>query len=365
MNKGNYNVLLEKSIILPQNNYRLANFLSMDKASANIVFLGGSITMGYTIEGQDLVPYPQIVQKGLSTIIPQKGRARYYNFSFSCFNSILGISLIEKKVLPLSPDLVFIEYAVNNGFDQEWAASFEGLIRRILLHKPDTAIIIVCCIEVKGFTCEPYMQKIATHYSLPLISIKNALDEGLVQGFHWKDYSFDNVHPSRKGHQLIGDCILELITLSLSENPLPAYEYSMELPASCYGDAFTYARYIGVEDGPVVDYGSFNKRLDHDALIGGLEYDGTTNSPFIIEIKGCTIYLIYEINHEFKAMGQIKVNIEPGNIVHYVDGLSIYGWGNPTYYKLVHNKENNYRFSMEMLPQDRKKNFTIYGFIIV
>lgn len=98
-------------------------------------------------------------------------------------NSELGAYRVGRDVIQHNPDLVFIEFAVNNGVTQRkpLTEAMEGIIRQIWKANPATDICFVYTIsdkfmpyteEGKYFSkAAAHMEKIADHYGIPSINM--------------------------------------------------------------------------------------------------------------------------------------------------------------------------------------------------
>nr|MCR5108787.1 hypothetical protein [Lachnospiraceae bacterium] len=103
-----------KGLINRGNLSRLKSFLS--KASigfdTSIAFIGGSITQG-AVAGGDELCYAKRVFDHLSQCYPNS-HFTYINAGIGATTSQFGAARVYEDVLKYDPDLVFIEYSVND-----------------------------------------------------------------------------------------------------------------------------------------------------------------------------------------------------------------------------------------------------------
>jgi lysophospholipase L1-like esterase len=146
----------------------LANFFKKAKfgKSLRVAFLGGSITRAKRMYREQTFDYiqsmfPKVSMEGI-------------NAGVSGSDADLGACRLGEQVLRHKPDLIFIEFAVNGGFEQ----GVEGIIRQV--KKYDAEIDICLIYTTTSKQLEDYkvgnippgiqkMEKIAAHYAIPSI----------------------------------------------------------------------------------------------------------------------------------------------------------------------------------------------------
>lgn len=180
-----------------------------------IAYLGGSITgaQGYRVQTEQWFrqQYPHTHFKTINAGVGGTG-------------SDLGVFRLQEDVLQYNPDLVFVEFAVNDGSDSlKIGNAMEGIVRQIKQHNAGTGICFLYTISapmVKKLQqgIQPpsvrFTEIIAAHYGLPSINLGVDVMAQLEKGtlvFHGQkgtDYgnktvfTNDGVHPGTAGHQL-------------------------------------------------------------------------------------------------------------------------------------------------------------------
>ena len=157
------------------------------------VAIGGSITQG----GQGWV------DPWLRRVFPQSS-VNIVNAGLSGTGSELGIFRLERDVISLQPDLVLIEFAVNDGglSDEEAIRYNESIVVRLkqLPHPP--AIVFVETAARHGSNRMRH-EKVAAHYELVNIDLQLKLDEYIKKnGVSWDELMSDDVHPRKAGYEL-------------------------------------------------------------------------------------------------------------------------------------------------------------------
>lgn len=209
----------------------LPNFFAKLEAGGpvRIAYLGGSITeaWGWRDLSRDWFAknYPQA----------QVGQIRA---TISGTGAEFGACRLNNHVLRYSPDLVFVEFAVNGAgaTDQRAIESVEGIVRQIRRHDPTTDVCLVFTVS-QGMLNDltqgrlpkvvENMKKVADHYGIPTIDfgpgIVSLIEEGklVFSGpAPAKDapttdpmvFSTDGTHPLYEtGHKLYLDAIVRSI----------------------------------------------------------------------------------------------------------------------------------------------------------
>lgn len=184
--------------------------------TVNLVFHGHSVPSGYfrTPAVQTLSAYPQLVLKALKEKYPH-AVVNVIVTAIGGENSVQGAARFRKTVLNHQPDVLFIDYALNDrrvGLEKSKAA-WEKMIRQALKRK----------IKVVLLTPSP---DISVAWDAPdsELALFAAQIRALAEKYHTgivDSYAIfskqDNVkalmaqsnHPNEKGHQLIADGIMQ------------------------------------------------------------------------------------------------------------------------------------------------------------
>ncbi len=131
------------------------------------------------------------------------------NSGMSGTGSGLGVFRVGRDVIAHDPDLVLLEFAVNDGGgdDEEVVRSMESLVVRLKSLAKPPAVVVVNVAAQDGADHKRH-ERVASHYGLLSIDLQAAVDARLREtGGQWKDLMGDNVHPNDKGHALYADAI--------------------------------------------------------------------------------------------------------------------------------------------------------------
>ncbi len=156
-----------------------------------VVALGGSITQaGKGWVGQWLQ------ERFPDTVVSM------VNAGMSGTGSELGVFRLERDVISFQPDLVLIEFAVNDDSrgDEIVIRCLESIVVRLkeLPHAP--AIVFIQAAAQDGSNRIRH-QKVAAHYGLLNIDLQSAVDAHLLkEDLPWETFFKDKVHPNEAGH---------------------------------------------------------------------------------------------------------------------------------------------------------------------
>jgi lysophospholipase L1-like esterase len=100
-----------------------------------VVFLGGSLTWGAQATDPDKTSYRALVGQKLEEAYP-KARFQFHNAAIGGTGSQLAAFRLERDVLAYKPDLVFLDFTINdNPYEipnPNRLAAYESLIRRLI-----------------------------------------------------------------------------------------------------------------------------------------------------------------------------------------------------------------------------------------
>lgn len=163
-------------------------------------------------------------------------RARFPQTKINAINagigatpSFLGTFRLEEMVLSHKPDLVTVEFSVNDTGSQdnllknECLEAYESVVRRCL--EAGTAVIQVFMNDETNAGMQAIHSQVAKYYQLPSISYHNAVYPNGELICDWARLSPDDVHPNNAGHALIALCLThyldELANATIAECESP------------------------------------------------------------------------------------------------------------------------------------------------
>lgn len=215
LNSINWKEVYDRGIINIGNLARMKRV--MEKATSGkeitIGFLGGSITAGAAATSPETC-YAYRVFEWWERTFP-RAECVYINAGVGATSSKFGVARVEEDVLIHKPDMVFVEFSVNDEDTSLYQETFEGLIRKLLLSPVQPALFMFNNVFYDdGRNAQRVHNEIGKYYDLPIVSMKESLYREIEKGnLNNTDISADNLHPNDFGHGLVAGVITNLLDL--------------------------------------------------------------------------------------------------------------------------------------------------------
>ena len=334
-----------------------------------IAFVGGSITQGCNATTKENC----YVSRTYSWF-----KETFKNININCINSgvgatgsIIGVHRV-KKVLSHNPDIVFIDFAVNDKSSIYDKIAYESLVRRILSNENHPAIIEVFMSNFDGSNVQEQQIEIGKKYNIPMISFRDTIQKEIKNGrFKWQDVATDEVHPNDYGHFIISELLIDFIKniyndLDKEFNNEVNYKL-IELGDPVFGEDYICGEIKN------------NKNLKVDKSKGILEdfkgfqvfCDGWNSSRvkgdkavIRVDLKGKNIFLLYKKSIK-KTAGKMKVTVD-GNEPIIIDTYFDNGWGDYSATELLAQGDSfdNHSIEINLIDDEYKNEIYIMGFLV-
>lgn len=168
--------------------------------------IGGSITQG-SCATNPANSYAGLFNTYWTEKFPNS-RITYVNAGIGGTNSYLGVHRADEQLLSAKPDVVIVEFSVNDTDKVMNKYSYDSLVRKILSAEGDPAVILLFTTQENGTSLQDVHKEIGAAYDLPMLSYREAVYPEVAAGtLNWKDISPDNIHPNDIGHSLIGQLL--------------------------------------------------------------------------------------------------------------------------------------------------------------
>lgn len=306
------------SIYSMGNTYRLVKKLEAAENGEKLTmaYLGGSITE----MGKYTTPFSAYVKQTFA-----KGGFTEVNAGLSGTSSVVGLVRSEPNVISKNPDIVFVEFSVNDHEDIMYKKCFESVIKRFLDLPNEPAVIILIHRAKSGFSSQAQMVPVGENFNIPIISMDNALTKAFNSGLLTQnDYFTDDYHPHDKGGKLVSDCLSYFFRQAMkTENRSDSYSVPEK---SVYGTEYENCEYINPKNQTGFNAGSWTAGGGYN---GGqiLPYSYTLNggSPMSFKTEGKGLIIVFKANSS--GMGSIDVTVN-GKTTK-VNGNKQYCWGGP------------------------------------
>ena len=218
------------------------NKLTKDK-ELTVVYFGGSLTNGYGCTDRNTYSWRARSGKWLKDAFPE-AEITTVDTAIGESGTLLGTYRVQKDVIGSKPDLLFIEYAINDTYSGANATvagiRFETIVREVRKALPYCDIVTVITTD-RTFANNSYQLLlyptasghcgIAEAYGLPVVNIGAGLVRNIAKiekntawwsdSAIWDKYFLDGVHPYDNGHEQYYLCIQEYL-----ENSLLGTDYS-------------------------------------------------------------------------------------------------------------------------------------------
>lgn len=268
------------------------------------------------------------------------------------------------------PDVLVIEFSVNDWLECSKGRAFEALIRRGLEDNPDCAVIALYATATYA-NQQDWMIPIASHYSIPQVSIRNAIDKRIESGEVKKDdYFADYAHPKKDGHTFMANCLLNIFEIadkeSLAKSEIPAH-WKLANPLK------KFRTITGTDGRVIVERGSFSEKdnATQNSLKKGkgnfpmnwhhpYGNNGAANEPLKITLKCKAFILVFKENaaSPTKPFGNAQVYVD-GKLVKTCDPTNK-GWNNCNVSMIIDETEvKDHVIEIKMAPGSEKKAFTV------
>ncbi len=178
-----------------------------------VALVGGSITMGTVSAGRrdgafpERQPYAAFFGSWWKKRFPHS-RITVVNAGIGGTDSYLGVHRLNADVLQRKPDVVLVEFSVNDEATDFFRESYDCLVRHLLSAPSEPAVMLLFMGQTSRVTAREIHAGVGAACRLPMVSctdVFNAMMDGGV--FSAEDLSGDVVHPSALGHAVTGEIL--------------------------------------------------------------------------------------------------------------------------------------------------------------
>lgn len=168
--------------------------------------IGGSITQGSLASNPSLC-YGSLFFQWWQEKFPDC-QINTVNAGIGGTNSYLGVNRVDEQLLSHDPDVVIVEFSVNDTDKVMNKYSYDSLVRKILSHETNPAVMLLFTTQEDGTSLQETHKEIGTAYDLPMLSYREIVYPEVKAGtLDWKEISPDNIHPNDVGHGFIGQML--------------------------------------------------------------------------------------------------------------------------------------------------------------
>lgn len=336
---------------------RLKNLMKRAANGESLVigFLGGSITQG-SLSSTPKTCYAYLVYEWWKKSFPNAAFS-FVNGGIGGTTSHYGGARAWKDVLRYRPDIVTVDFSVNDDANEFFEETYEGTLRRLLAAPSSPAVVVLNNVFYDtGKNAQDYHNRIADHYGIPHVSIKDIVYPDVESGKIVRaDITPDNLHPNDKGHRLVADEICKLldsIKAEVEEETIAGEniegkstktEASVLLTAPLTENAYEHSRLIQIQDNEAILDGFLVDPIEKKGMLDIFKNGWTaahTNDKISFEIE-CSCLAVQYRKSVQQPVPKAKAVID-GDEAHAVilDGNFTEDWGDCLYLEpLLHHAE--------------------------
>ncbi len=384
----NYNLMISNSLLNKGNNRRLKAAISKARKGEDvtIAYIGGSITEGAAAKPAQTECYSYTSYAKFKEMFGKNGEENihYIKAGVGGTPSELGMIRYDRDILrdgDVKPDIVVVEFGVNDAGDETNGVCYESLILNILSAENKPAVILLFCVFVDDWNLQERLSPVGRHYDLPMVSISDAVVNQFRLTKHEgniitkRQFFYDIYHPTNDGHAIMKDCLAYLLDQT-SQNSYDEEDITLDKDPAI-GNSFVGTHLVDKKDnvcGAVIEQGSFNA-VDKELHYVGMDADffGTPQFPynwmhtpesgnesFCLTVNSRSLLLV------FKDSGRMDF----GKADVYVDGKYVLvadprlvGWTHCNTVILYQEEiSREHKIEIKMAEDSEDKYFTVLGF---
>lgn len=327
--------MLRVSVANVGNRSRVANVMKKALRGENITIatIGGSITEGTGIpvaDGRADKCWAALMADWWERMFP--GQVTFVNAGISGTSSVFGNYRLTDDVLSHNPDLLYVEFAVNDGAQ---TGSVRSCQEAILLR----AMAADCAVIQMFFTTVSYnggggqltYQPLGEYYDIPQISPRDAFWGNTFSNADGNTYDFagltaDGTHPNIMGNAMVAvltnnylNRVYEDLTeINATPNAVPEETFEDDTPNYMNWTSYDIGLMeegVTSTDGKVTvtDFGDFVKNTDSTSFrsnctpMYGVKYSSGTAQPIVLDVDDCHVFGIF--SHTATNGANVKVEV--------------------------------------------------------
>lgn len=372
-----YPEMIKRSLISSGNNYRLKKVIEKAQRGeeVTIAYIGGSITEGASSSSLfRSYAYLSFQHFRESFGADDGSNVKFVNAGMGGTPSALGVIRYERDVITHGrggqPDIVFIEFAVNDYNEPTNGGGYESLVLNVLQADNEPAVVLLFSVFRTQWNLQDKYKPLGRYYDLPMISIRDAVVPEINAGRLTNEKFFaDEYHPTDYGHGIMAEAINHYFDVVYLEEPASEDIQFPDQPL--FSDAFVGIKMLEANteaEGVTIERGSFS---DTDEALVTLSYaprktfpdnwkhsQGNGNESFKVTLNAKNIMLVYKESSS-PSFGAADVYLD-GEFVRTINSHASGGWNNPQTVVILNTDEVAERkLEVKMAEGNEDKEFTI------
>lgn len=394
-----YREMIQRSLMNFGNTCRIQRVIekARDGKEVTLAYIGGSITQGAGAIPIHTKCYAYQSCKLFQKRFAAQDNVRLIKAGVGGTPSELGMIRFDRDVLRREeqPDLVVIEFAVNDEGDETKGDCYESLVRKVLNLPWKPAVVLLFSVFANDWNLQERLKPVGYRYDLPMVSIRDAVSpqfqmpKGRGRVLTKNQFFYDMFHPNNTGHTIMADCLQYLFERCDAAEPARVGTFvegmteEQILSEKLFGPAVIGAdferiflldkknRYVGAK----IRTGSFTST---DIELQSVEMDGSlTQTPefpynwmydgsrpqmpgFEMEITCKSLFLIFKDSGE---MDVGKADVFVNDVYCMTADPHKNNWLHCNAVLLFWETESrSHKVRIAVTEEDRNKKFTILGF---
>jgi lysophospholipase L1-like esterase len=315
-----------------------------------VAFLGGSLTWGANASDPNRTGYRALLGEKLREKYPV-ARWRFVDAAIGGTGSQLGVFRVQRDVLAHKPDLVFLDFSLNDGIYEDTAetlSSYEAIVRGIV--EQGACPVVPVLLAAREFILHEDISDmkrrtnhlaLADRYGLQAADVikgmrelhqQNKLDLDVV----WPPELFDTCHPHDKGYAVYADLVWQAYLQGVAADKTPVLpETWLNQDTYCHTARVKISDLGALPEGWRIGYpetraGTFDflssRWLDNVAIAENcvrrgsekFELNGVVPGALSVRFRGSTVLLFGESTI---FSGSFRVSID-GEVVTEIDAAA-------------------------------------------
>ena len=386
-----YRAMIACSLVQTGNTCRLYQAIRRAQAGEDVTlaYIGGSITQGAGATPINTECYAYQSYLHFQELTGGQKNVHFIKAGVGGTSSELGVIRFERDVLRngCRPDVVMVEFAVNDDGDETKGDCYESLVRKILGLSWHPAVILLFSVFADDWNLQERLAPVGLRYDLPMVSVRDAVVpqfyDPQIRVLTKNQFFYDRFHPTNLGHSIMADCLAYLFA-QVKKSVEERGEEDQDTDPSIFdgtpaiGCSYESVRLLDKKDTyekAHIDCGGFSmtdtqlQRVERDLYLEQAPqlpynwmYDGTfcEPKPFLMQITCRSLFVICKDSGEVDVA---KANIYVDDVLvrtydpHEVD------WLHTNALLLFNGQESAaHRVRVEIVPEDLDKKCTILGF---
>ncbi len=357
--------------LIDGNKARLAKVFRRAQAGEEITvaYLGGSITQGSTASPTTCYAYR--TTEWLKEQFPS-AKINYVNAGIGATGSYIGVFRTDRDVLSHSPDLVFVDFSVNDTAEHtdRNKASYDGVLRKLWNADSKPAVVTIAMTMDDGTSFQKYHSEVCEKYDIPMISYHDAILDVIEHGhIKWTDISDDNIHPNETGHKVLTEIVTSYLGKVLGELDTIDTERESDLSEPAVTDMYASARLIVPGDPEITNDNGWETHTDETfGNFGGYwrtsskdgEYEGV--EPLVFEVDAKSVGIFYGM--QVRGGGRFDISVN-GMVLNTIDTQFRNGWGDYVEAVEVIEFKEQGKNTVEIIPKKGEKTSIIISALAV